>query len=56
MRKTESEENKVVRQARISSKNVIDQCVVSVPTELLQPKWPRKSFDSVPPHSLTTLS
>ena len=55
-RKRESVENKVVREAGSSSRNVIDQCVVSVPIELLQPKWPRISFDSVASHSLTTLS
>ncbi|WMV27225.1 hypothetical protein MTR67_020610 [Solanum verrucosum] len=40
-RKRESEVNEVVREVGSSSRNVIEQRVVSTPTELLPPKWPR---------------
>ncbi|XP_069153482.1 inactive poly [ADP-ribose] polymerase RCD1-like [Solanum lycopersicum] len=40
-RKMGSEENEVVREVGSSSRDVIEQRVVSTPTELLPPKWPR---------------
>lgn len=55
-KKRETEENYMVRGAQSSSRNVIDQHVVSAPTELFQQMCPRNAFDRFPLRSPMTLS